>query len=79
MSRFQVIQGNSVLPAFDLHHEMFVISLEDFVRSLCSGFLVPSCLMYTCVHDERPLLTCVFFGDGLRTGGALSLAVVALS
>ena len=79
MSSFQAIQGHSVLPAFDLHREMFVISLEYFVRTSVVVFLVPSCLMYTCVHDERSLLTYVFFGECLRTGGALSLAMVALS
>ena len=46
---------------------------------LCTGFLVPSCLMYTCVHDERSLLKYDFCGDCLRAGGALSLAMVALS
>ena len=79
MSRFQAIQGNSVLLAFELHCEMFVISLQYFVQTLICGFLVPSCLMYTCVHDERSLLKYDFFGDGLHTGGALSLAMVALS
>ena len=79
MSRFQAIQGNSVLPAFDLHREMFVILFQYFVRTLICGFLVPSCLMYTCVHNENSLLKYDFFADCLHTGGALSLTMVTLS
>ena len=53
MSRFQAIQGNSVLPAFDLHREMSsrFNTLYGPSYGLCSGFLVPLSLMYTYVQS----------------------------